>query len=288
MVISFNPSDFLSWSKDRKIDRYRRILKWHERNRQLGPATVPYSWGTYQILSQVGPSPVVNVLVAVYDVPNLVEFDKLMLEDPMRDITRYATILLEDLAGDFDTDKKRFDDLMGRLTAGRPASDLSEIARVRARYSSAPDFVGKYQFSRPSSPVRTYDISHVEALGFANQSLEVLIYGMNLEEDHGWDDLTKAIHYEKVLWWHDYVAKMISEDRISHVWGNHDFCDVEGPSYRSNSAVTIYKSADLEHFADVYRQDPLRNRARFWSIVLKPISLQEQHDKETLQRAEAE
>ena len=75
---------------------------------------------------------------------------------------------------------------------------------------------------------------------------------------------------------------MISEGRISHVWGTHDFCDIGRMSYRSAAAVTIFRAKDLAEFADVYRQDPLRTRARFWSIALKPIAEQEEHDRERL------
>jgi hypothetical protein len=279
MTIIVSPDNFLEWQDDRKLDRYRKIVAWHERNAELAPEKVPYSWGAYQIVSQVDPSPVVHVLVAVYRVESVREFDSLMLNDPLRHVSKYSTILLDKLEGDFDVDTARYNSMLARITEGRTEADLKEVARVRAHYASAPDFVGKFEFQEPPMPLRSY----FSQPGLESSDLEFLIQGMNLEEDHGWDDLTKVIHYEKVLWWHHYIAKMISEGRVSHTWSTHDFCNIGAFSNRSASAAVIYRAKDLIDFAEVYRQDPLRTRARFWSVALKPISLQRQQDIDCLQ-----
>lgn len=282
LVASFNPDDFISWPLDRKVDRYERVLRWHDRNSKLGPDKVPYSWGAYQIISQVNPSPVVHVLIAVYRVESIPEFDQLMLNDPLRDVSKYTTVLLDELEGDYQTDQQRFDESLKRLQAQAGAGN-QEFDRIRSRYVSQPSFVGQYPFIKAPYPLRNYS-AQPAALAGNKQELEFLIHGMNLEEDHGWDDATKAIHYEKVLWWHHYIAKMVNEGRITHVWGTHDFCDIGLFSYRSASGMAIYRAESLEDFADVYKQDPLRTRARFWSVALKPITMQRADDESILRR----
>ena len=84
MVLITNPPDFGSWPSDMKIERYRRVLEWHDYISRLNPVRVPQVWGTHQILSQIRPSPVQEMLIAVYRVSTLFEFDDLLYRDPLR------------------------------------------------------------------------------------------------------------------------------------------------------------------------------------------------------------
>jgi len=282
MVITTNSDDYINWPQSQKIERCKRVVEWHERNARLAPERVPFSWGGWQVISQVNPSPTVHVLVAVYRATSLEDFDQYMLNDPLRDMSKYSTILLDKIEGDYEVDKNRLNTILEKVSFGNTAAQDAEIARVRARFSAAPEYVDKSPFVSPPMPLRTY-FSNIESEEFSQKpNIEVLIYGMNLDVDHSWDDLTKAIHYEKVIWWHHYIAKMISEGKVSHVWATHDFCNIGAFSSRSASAPTIYRAKSLEDFAEIYRMDPLRTRAQFWSIMLKPIADQRRDDVETL------
>jgi hypothetical protein len=107
---------------------------------------------------------------------------------------------------------------------------------------------------------------------------------MNTPEQMSWDDVTKLAHYEKVVWWQHYIQKMLQEGKISHAWGTHDFCDIRTFSARSAAAAVIYNVDSLAEFAEAYKTDPLRQRGRFWSIMLRPISEQKSEDEAILER----
>lgn len=278
LVATYNPSDYISWSKDQQLERLRLIMERHDRDEALDRDRLPFAWGTHQILSQVNPSPVVHALVTVYRVEDVAEFDELMGSDPLRHRSRYTTILLDKLDSDYEVDLQRFDETMEMVRRSNNAAQNKELDRIRARFSAAPEFVGSNPFRAPEMPFRGYVQTERE------KKLEFLVYGVNLPQDPAWDDMTKAIHYEKVLWWHQYVSKMISDRRISHAWGTLDFCDIEGLSVRSAGGAVIYQANDFTDFADVYKQDPLRTRAQFWSVALKPLSAQREQDEKTLER----
>ena len=285
MVLITNPDGFDSWAPKRQLARYRCVLEWHDLMAKMSPSKVPYIWGTHQILSQIRPSPTHDMLVAVYRVDSLSEFDELMYNDPLRSCSRYMTILLTDLRNDLEDDKKRLQRVRDELLISANAETRKELRKVQALFRSAPDFVGKQKSIKPLNLSVPY---------FADQStdvaperpLQILIYGQNPPEYMAWDDARKLAHYEKVLWWHDHVADMLSTNRMSHVWGNHDFCDISTLSYRSASGAAVYRVKDLDEFAEVYRLDPLRDSGRFLSVALKPIEAQRDLDLQRLRARE--
>src|SRR5262245_22667930 len=91
LVLVSNPDDFMGWSQQRKIERYQRTLEWHDFVGQHNPTKMPYVWGTRQVVSQTRLSNVRSMMAAVYRVKSLDEFDRLMDEDPLRDISKYVT-----------------------------------------------------------------------------------------------------------------------------------------------------------------------------------------------------
>ena len=216
MVFISNPEGFETWPIEKQLQRYQCIIKWHEHVSMINPVKVPYVWGTHQVLSQVRLSPIQDMYVLVYRVQSLSEFDELMFEDPLRDCSHYKTVLLTDIAKDLEDDKKRFEDALKQLTDGRDKKAIAEIERQRSRFKLAPDYVGKYKSIKPTNPIVNYFKNSFES--FSERPLEILIHGMNPPEYMAWDDARKLIHYEKVLWWHDHIAQMLHEGRVSHVW----------------------------------------------------------------------
>jgi hypothetical protein len=283
MVLITNPPDFGSWPSDMKIERYRRVLEWHDYISRLNPVRVPQVWGTHQILSQIRPSPVQEMLIAVYRVSTLFEFDDLLYRDPLRDLSYYTTFLLAPLANDLADDTARFEQLKAALTVGKDPEHLAQMSAHRALFKNAPEYVGKYPLVAPPNPIVHYMSDPLAPP--EERPLRILVYGQNPPEYMTWDDHRKLIHYEKVLWWHHHIAEMANTDRLSHVWGMHDFCDIAMLSGRSASGTAIYKAKDLDDFDDMYRSDPLRDMGRFWSVVLKPADQQRTLDEERLRRA---
>ena len=51
LVLIANPADFSSWPAAAKIDRYERVIEWHDFIARSNPIRVPYVWGTHQVLS---------------------------------------------------------------------------------------------------------------------------------------------------------------------------------------------------------------------------------------------
>lgn len=279
MVLISNPENFASWSTEQQLQRFEAVLDWHDYIARLNPVRVPYVWGTHQILSQIRPSPVQDMYVAVYRVESLKEFDELMYLDPLRSSSQYMTILLTDLRNDLDDDKKRLQRAKDGLVSSGGDAAVQALSALRARFRAAPDFVGNQQPAEPQNPrVMYYRDKFAESVD-EERKLQILIYGQNPPEYMTWDDARKLVHYEKVLWWHDHVADMLSSGRMSHVWGNQDFCDISILSSRSASGTAIYKVKDLDEFAEVYRLDPLRDSGRFLSVVLKPIDEQRKLDE---------
>src|SRR5258706_10415335 len=96
MNVISNPDDFARWDPKRKLDRYRRVMEWHDHIRAYHKkGKVPWVWGSHQLLSRVEPTGSQGVLVAVYRVEDWAEYDHLMtVDDPLRDVSTYATVPL--------------------------------------------------------------------------------------------------------------------------------------------------------------------------------------------------
>src|SRR6516164_10342108 len=94
MAIIASPADFPSWSRDLQRDRHKRVVEWADFIRAHNPSTVPYVWGTHQLLSHTELSSLNNMHVVVYRVDMMSEYNRLMIEDPLRDCSRYITFAL--------------------------------------------------------------------------------------------------------------------------------------------------------------------------------------------------
>lgn len=283
MAMISNPDDFQSWSNERKLERYQRIIKWHEYIQKLFEAgKVTHVWGAHQLLSRAKSVKTVDMRIAVYSVGSWKEFDELLIEDPLRDISQYVTTPLCGLLEDKDTDLQRYERHKNHLLGNNALANRLYVD-YRATYNQTPDYVGKYDYVQPPNPPT--DMNTTEQPG---DPLQVLIMGVNPNEYITmWDDSRKLVHHEKVTWWHDYMAMLISEGKISHAWGTHDFCSIDSLSGNSASAVAIYKTKDFEEFDGLYKLDPIRDATLFWSVLLQPIADQKRHDEKLLEQAKS-
>jgi hypothetical protein len=232
------------------------------------------------LLSRAQLSASQGILLAVYRTSCWQEFDDLFLQDPLRDISHYSTPALTPLLEDRDSDKKRYEDHKDMFFAGKDDSFLQKFNELRAMSNQPPHFFGATEYQKPTNPPVDFD------RGFKpGDRLQIFLQGVNpTEYITQWDDAKKLIHHEKVMWWHDYMATMIADEKVSHAWGTNDFCFDSGVNGNSASAVAIYSVKDYEEFNQLYSLDPIRRDTVFWSILLQPIADQRRIDTERLKR----
>jgi len=282
MVIITNPEDFASWPADQKKDRHKRVLDWHQFVRANNPGKITQAWGTHQILSQNGLSNINNMHLAVYNVPDLREYDRLMVEDPLRDVSRYGTFFLQSLKGDHAKDFERTNKLRDHLfkeNAALRTDPDSEYAKLRQLYTQAPDFVGNYTPRDPPNEIMDFNSRTLDTAKKEDESTNVLIIETNTDESQSHDDGRKLILYEKILWWADYASMLIGKGQITHGWTQHNFCDAEDYASGREGAVVVHRTDTWEEFDKLYADNPIRTHGKFWSIVLQPLELQYELDK---------
>jgi hypothetical protein len=285
MVAITNPDDFISWSQDRKISRYERVIEWHDYIADLhNRGNVPQVWGSHQLLSRADFVKSLGLLIAVYRVESWLEFDELLLNDPLRDISQYVTIPLSPLVEDQPVDNNRLVVKRNRLFLGQDNMGLVNLSNHRALFERQPEFVGQHQLTPPANaPI------DLTATAQPGAPLQILIMGINPDEliTH-WNDARKVVHYEKVSWWFDYIAMMIQQGKVTHGWATRDFCNITTmDSGNRASSVVLYQVQDYDEFDELYTLDPLREEAMHWSVLLQPIADQRRMDEVRLAQARA-
>ena len=203
--------------------------------------------------------------------------------DPLRDVSQYVTAPLATLADDLETDHERTNYAREQLYRGKSDRQRALLEDFLAEFAGPPEYLGKYKLRNPGNPRTT-----LERLEQPEDKLEVLVIGMNPDNlIETYSDAKSLVLYEKVNWWFEYMAMMIEQGFVTHAWGTHDFCNVSGMRPDSKGASAIYSVKDMEEFHIVYNLDPLREWAKFHTILLKPIADQRRTDEERLQRARA-
>jgi hypothetical protein len=277
LVLVSNTDDFHGWSQEKKVERYERVLEWHDFVR-TNKSRIPYVWGTHQALSQNSFCKIRSMHVLVYRVQSLFELDELMDRDPLRDVSQYMTWLLSPLEDDLTNDLRRIERLRAELGSGKGLAENKSWNRLRALYSGAPDFVGKYEPIAP--PNKPKDYSDPD-----DGKIEILVCGTNTPDSMTWSDAKQLIVYEKVIWWADYTWMLIHRGQVKYGWNFHDFCDSAVYAGNTAGAALVYWVSSLEEFDSLYSLDPVRRKGNFWSIVLQPIARQEEVDKQRLKEA---
>jgi len=97
--------------------------------------------------------------------------------------------------------------------------------------------------------------------------------------------MRKYIHYQKVLWWQDYVAMLTEQKKLTHAWGVHDFCDSFLLADKYAQLVMAYEVQSFGEFGTLYKLDPVRDATIFITILLQPVADQKTLDEETLASA---
>ena len=283
-VIAGTPVNFVDNSPRDKLDRYRRVMKWHDEYlpRMYGKGVIRNSWGTHELLSRFDPTTSLGLHIAIYEVADFYQFDELFNMSPLRDCSRFTTLPLCSLFDDQKTDGERTERARNLFMTGKTNEQKLFIEQQRALYSGSPDFVGKYKLEAPKNSKNNLSESR-----FPDDSLQILVTACNPNNlIESWDDLRKLVLYEKVDDWFHYMAMMIQDGYVSHAWGTHDFCVVSDTSTNSKGAMAIYRVKDLENFHVVYNLDPLREWSRFHTAVLQPIASQRKLDELRLREAE--
>jgi hypothetical protein len=284
LVLAGSPLDFPGWSASSKLDRYRRVVEWHNDYlpKQYGSSKITHSWGSHEVLSRFDPTTSLGILSAVYDVESFDEFDELINLSPLRDVSRLTTLPLCSLFEDKRSDYERTERAFNLLMKGKSERQREVIEEIRSRYSGPPEFVGQLGLENPQNLPNT-----LEEETFSEGGIRVMLVACNPNNlIESWDDVRKQVLYEKVNWWFDYMAMMIGERRVTHAWGTHDFCNIEGMSVNSKGAVHTISARDFDDFHISYNLDPLREWARFHTIVLNPIAKQRALDELRLREAE--
>ena len=267
MVFVVSPEDFISWTPEAKVVRYKRILEWHDFISNLSSAGILLNaWGTRQLTSRSRLVRGVDKRVLVYEVASLDQFDRIMTEDPLRDLSRYQTIVLKPLSKDREEDLKRPEILKSMLMSNHPEME-QRYNTARANFYRAPEYSGAITFSDPPSP-RT-DLTS----SLPTDTLEFLVLSTNPAEFvTQWDDIRKTIHAESVAHWHYYVSKMIQEGKVTHAWAAHDFLDRDNlTEHAKGKGVAVYRVHNFEEFDDAFGQDPIRDASSMNTVALKSI-----------------
>jgi hypothetical protein len=277
LVMIHNPADIASWSEDRRLDRWERVMRWHQYARQLNEqGKITHAWGSHGLGDAERPDSRHHTLVTVYSTTDLSEYDDLREIDPLLDVSDYVTVPLVSLEQKHAADVAKFEDLQTRVV--RPDDPVN--ARVFAEHkavikSTPPDFAGKYPRVSPANEGTDFDTREGQ-----QAPLRVLLYGVNPDEYVDmWNDMTKLLHCQKLLWWHDYVAMLHSQGHVTHAWGSNDYTASLAPNAKTGGHVAIYRTADFDEFDGLYRVDPVRSKQLYISIALRPIADQRASDE---------
>ena len=280
MLIISSPHDFPSWVPRQKLDRYRRIVEWHQFVRDLHDrGNVKWVWGSHALLSKFTMSGSQGALVAIISAKTLSEFTLIMESDPLRDVSIYLTLPLSPLVLDFELDKVRAEsqsDLDIRGNVGEVYIDA-----LRSQYRKPPSSFDGTVERVANPPNLETDLDEMEDYG-----VSYLLYGTGLPEQAAWTDFQRSIYEQKVQWWHTFAAAMIEGGKMTHAWATHGFCDSTIASTNRAGAVAIMPAADFEEIDQLYNLNPLQQEGTFHSIALRPIALQRKSDIAVLKRAE--
>lgn len=277
LVIIHNPADIANWSEERRLDRWARVMRWHEYARELNrQGKITHAWGSHGLGDAERPESRHHTMVVIYTTRDYAEYDELRESDPLLDVSEYLTVPLVSLAEKRAMDVKRFEDLREQVI--RPDDPVN--ARVFAEHkavikSTPPDFLGKYPFVPVPSEGTDFDTREEP-----QAPLRVLLYGVNPDEYVDmWDDMTRLLHCQKLMWWHDYAAMLHSQGHITHAWGSSDVTTSMSPTAKTGGHVAIYQSPDFDEFDSLYRVDPVRSKQLYISIALRPIADQRASDE---------
>lgn len=280
LVMIHNPPDVTGWNEDDRIARWERVMEWHEYAASLrSRGEITHAWGAHGLTDAQYPNSRQHLLMAVYSTADYDQLDALLELDPLLGVSEYLTVPLVAIERQYRVDKEHAMELAERVLRPDDAVNARVLAEHRAvTKTTPPPFVNEF------TPVGLANLpTDFTARAGAGQPLTVMLYGVNPPEYvNGWDDMTRLLHCEKVVWWHHYVAMLASRGHITHAWGCHDFTSALATSAKTGGNVAIYESRDFEEFDSLYRVDPLRSNNLYISVALRPIADQRDSDERRL------
>jgi hypothetical protein len=283
LVMVHNPPDIGGWSEERRIARWERVMEWHDYAARLQKqGRITHAWGAHALTDAEYPSPYQHLLIAIYSTADHDEFDDLREQDPLLDVSEYLTVPLVDLERQYAADLERLGDLRARVLRPDDPVNARVFAERRAvTKTTPPDFFGRCARVSPANPPTDLAVpSH------PGDPLTVLLYGVNPSDYvNNWDDMTRLLHAEKVMWWHDYIAMLGDRGHVTHAWGCADFTSALATSAKTGGNVAVFQARDFEEFDGFYRIDPLRTKNLYISVALRPIPDQRESDRHRLELA---
>jgi hypothetical protein len=282
LVIALNPADFSTWPDRQKVERWERVMQWHEWAAQQNAAGVlTHAWGSQALTDSEYPSPYNHLLVAVYRTEDYAEFDRLREADPLLDISEYLTTPLISLPQLKIEDERRFQDLTDRVRRDDPVNNRVFEEHEAVIRHNPPNFVGEYPDADPANPRTDFNEPTPP-----DAPLVVLLSGVNPNEYvETWDDMTRLLHCQKMVWWHDYIAMLYAQGHVTHAWGHADYTSSIATTGKTGGNIAIYRTKDFEQFDGLYRIDPVRSKNLYQSIALRPIAEQREGDRRRLELA---
>jgi hypothetical protein len=280
LVFTYNPPESVSWDDQRRVGRWERVAEWHEYAARLHrEGKLTHAWGSHSLVDAAAANPRQHVLVCVYTTADFDEFDRLRDDDPLLEQSEFVTVPLVDLDTQLAADTQRWQDLHDRVLREDAVSRRVYAEHKAVTKSTPPSFVGKYPKAAPDNPGTDFDAG-------PRAPLTVMLYGVNPDEYvDTWTDMAKLLHCQKLLWWHDYMAMLHAQRKVSHIWGTADFTSALETTPKTGGTVAVYESADYEEFDGLYRHDPVRSKRLFQSVVLRPIAEQRASDLRRLELA---
>ncbi len=272
MTLVSAPPDFVAWSPERKLERYERVIQWHDYIRGLnGSQKVKWAWGSHALLSNFRMSPSQGTLIYIVSAESLEEYTTILEGDPLRDISTYMTLPLSPIDADFEQDKQRRElrtelDIQGTLGSAFVDAERSTVRRPPSFHDRANPKVAK-----PANP--PCDLDDKEDYG-----VSYLLYGTGLSQAAEWSDLKRSIYEEKIQWWHSFAADMVEQGKMTHAWATHAFCDTGRLESNRRGGAAILKAEDFDEVDEIYRLNPLSSEAEFVSIALRPLARQREAD----------
>jgi hypothetical protein len=282
LVMVYNPANIGSWTEEQRIERWRRVGEWHQYAADLHRSgKISQAWGIHALTDAQFPNPRQHILIAVYDTVDFGEFDELREVDPLLDQSEYLTVPLIGLDRLREQDAQRLQDLKDRVLRDDPINNRVFAEHQAVIKTTPPKFVGQYQPAVPDNPRLDFDTR-----AGADAPLNVMLYGANPDNYvNTWDDMTKLLHCQKLMWWHEYMDMLIAQGHVTHAWGTSDYTSAVATLSKTGGNVAIYEARDYEEFDTLYRLDPVRSKNVYLSVVLRPIADQRDSDLERLELA---
>ena len=113
------------------------------------------------------------------------------------------------------------------------------------------------------------------------QILQLITSPDNINDWNGSEIIDRQ---KRILKWHDFIREL-SGTTVSHVWGSHQILNHREPSSSKEAYVTVLDVENLDHYDDIMAKDPLRDRAKYMTVMLTRLEDDWSDDQKRLEEA---